>query len=71
MDTHLLSLFVKMFFLSTGLVGIFMLTIWIKQLYDKNAEFTVHSCKTDNISSESTACAACGITNLVSCPEKS
>jgi hypothetical protein len=54
------------------LVTIVMLALGIKLLFDKDAEFTMHSCKFDNAedTDQEEACSFCGLKDLTNCPEK-
>lgn len=55
---------------SVILVAIIMLGLGIKLLFDKNAEYTVHSCGLDDDNEDPGACSQCQIKDLDSCPEK-
>ena len=48
-----------------------MLALGVKMLFNRNAEFTVHSCSLeDGDLDENGACANCHLKDLEDCPEK-
>lgn len=64
-------MFLKMFFLSLALTALIMITLGIKLLFDKKAEFTVHSCSTGTDGTNGTgSCHSCQLTDLANCSEK-
>ena len=56
--------------ISVILVGIVMLALGVKLLFNKDAEFTAHSCALDDgTSDKNEACSKCDLKDLVNCPE--
>ncbi len=52
------------------LVGIVMLALGVKLLFNKDAEFTAHSCALDDDTTDkNVACSKCDLKDLVDCPE--
>ncbi|WP_163707552.1 hypothetical protein [Mangrovibacterium lignilyticum] len=53
------------------LVAFVMLALGVKLLFDKNAEFTVHSCALEDDESldKDLSCSKCQLRDLVDCPE--
>lgn len=63
-------MFIKSLIISVILVSIVMLALGVKLLFNKDAEFTAHSCALDDGNSdENEACSKCGLKDLVDCPE--
>ncbi|WP_346856898.1 hypothetical protein [uncultured Draconibacterium sp.] len=62
---------IKTIIVTVVLVAIVMLALGVKLLFDKNAEFTTHSCAldSDNTLEKDEACAKCDLRDLVDCPE--
>lgn len=58
--------------ISIILVAIVMLALGVKMLFDKDAEFTVHSCalEDDDALDKDLTCSKCQLRDLVDCPEK-
>jgi Na+-transporting NADH:ubiquinone oxidoreductase subunit NqrF len=62
---------VKTLIAAIVMVAIVMLALGVKLLFDKNAEFTSHSCALDinaELDKEET-CAKCDLKDIVQCPE--
>ena len=60
----------KTLIISVILVGIVMLALGVKLLFNKDAEFTSHSCALDDgASDKNEACSKCDLKDLVDCPE--
>ncbi len=64
-------MFLKIFILSVILVALTILALGIKLLFDKNAEFTMHSCAPDSDKTldKDDACVKCDLNDLVNCTE--
>ncbi len=63
-------MFIKLILISFFLVGLVMLTLSIKLLFDKNATFTVHSCSTEpGADVTEGGCHSCQLKELTDCPE--
>lgn len=63
-------MFLKLLIISVILVAIVMLALGIKLLFNKNAQFTAHSCAfEDGSQDQEGACSKCELTDLVDCPE--
>lgn len=62
---------IKTLIAAVVLVAIVMVTLGVKLLFDKNAEFTAHSCALDDKDSldKDGACAKCQLKDLANCPE--
>ncbi len=60
-------MFLKIFIMSVILFAIIMLALGVKLFFDKNAEFTGHSCAGEN--KDLGSCAGCGIKELANCTE--
>jgi hypothetical protein len=58
--------------ISVILVAIIMLALLVKLFFDKDAEFTIHSCAIDDGDSlgKDGACSKCKLKDLSNCPEK-
>ena len=60
----------KTLIITVILVGIVMLALGVKLLFNKDAEFTAHSCALDDgTSDKNEACSKCELKDLVDCPE--
>ena len=62
-------MFIKLFVISVFMVSLVMLTLGIKMLFDRNAEFTIHSCSTDTGKEGDGGCHSCQLKELTNCPE--
>ena len=63
-------MFLKVLIISVFLVAFAMLALGVKMLFNRNAEFTVHSCSLeDGEVDEYGACAKCQLKDLADCPE--
>lgn len=62
---------IKTLIITVIFVAIVMLALGVKLLFNKNAEFTTHSCALDNNMelNKAEACAKCDLKELVQCPE--
>ena len=61
---------IKTLIVSVILVAIIMLAFGIKMLFDKNAEFKVHSCNLENKGDDfDGTCYKCQVTDAENCPE--
>ncbi|HZL08461.1 MAG TPA: hypothetical protein VFC65_00570 [Prolixibacteraceae bacterium] len=61
---------IKTLIISVILVGFVMLALGVKLLFNKDAEFTAHSCALDDGTSEKNeACSKCELKDLMDCPE--
>ena len=64
-------MFLKVLIISVVIVAFTMLALGVKMLFNRNAEFTVHSCSLeDGDLDENGACAKCQLKDLADCPEK-
>ncbi|NOY36020.1 MAG: hypothetical protein GXO83_00415 [Chlorobi bacterium] len=64
-------MFIKLFLLSLVLTALIMVTLGIKLLFDRKAEFTVHSCSTGAGDTNGTdGCHSCQMVEMTDCPEK-
>lgn len=64
-------MFIKLFLLSLALTALIMATLGIKLLFDKKAEFSVHSCSSGTDEKNGTdGCHSCQLVELADCPEK-
>lgn len=63
---------VKTLIAAVVMVAIVMLALGVKLLFDKNAEFTSHSCalESDKELDKNEACAKCDLKDIVECPEE-
>ncbi len=60
----------KTLIISVILVGIVILALGVKLLFNKDAEFPAHSCAFDDgISDKNEACSKCELKDLVDCHE--
>ncbi len=60
----------KVLILSVIIVAFVMLALGVKMLFNRNAEFTVHSCSLESGDlDENGACAKCRLKDLADCPE--
>ena len=66
------AMLLKTIIVSIILVAIIMLALGVKMLFDKNAEFTVHSCGLEDGESlnDNGACSKCQLKDLADCPEE-
>ena len=57
--------------ISIIIVAFIMLALGVKLLFDKNAEFTVHSCALEDDESldKDLTCSQCQLRDLAGCPE--
>ena len=64
-------MFLATLIISIILVAIIMLALGLKMLFDKNAEFTVHSCALEDNDSlnKDLTCSKCQLRDLADCPE--
>ena len=63
-------MFIKLVLISFFLVGLVMLTLSVKLLFDKNATFTLHSCSTEPGADVSEGgCHSCQLKDLANCDE--
>lgn len=63
-------MFINTLIISVILIAIIMLALGVKLLFNKDAEFTAHSCALDDgTSDENEACSKCDLKDLVNCPE--
>lgn len=64
-------MFLKAIITSVILVAIIMLALGVKILFDKNAEFTIHSCSLvdDESPEKGQVCSSCGLNEMVDCQE--
>lgn len=63
-------MFIKLFVISFFMVSLVMLTLGIKMLFDRNAEFTFHSCgSSDGENPEEAGCHSCQLKDLANCSE--
>ncbi len=63
-------MFINTLIISVILVAIVMLALGVKLLFNKDAEFTAHSCALDDgASDKNEACSKCDLKDLVNCPE--
>lgn len=75
-NTGLLSvnfeeMILKVLIISVIIVAFAMLALGVKMLFNRNAEFTVHSCSFEGGErDENGACAKCRLKDLADCPEK-
>ncbi|MCD6202537.1 MAG: hypothetical protein J7K46_12090 [Bacteroidales bacterium] len=61
-------MFIKLFIISLMMVSLVMLTPGIKMLFDRDAEFTIHSCSTgDGDNPEDGGCHSCELKELTQC----
>ncbi len=61
---------IKTLIISVILVAIVMLALGVKLLFNKDAEFTAHSCAfEDGTSDKNEACSNCDLKDLVDCHE--
>jgi len=60
-------MFFKILIISVILVAIIMLALGVKLFFDKDAEFTGHSCAGEN--KDLGGCADCGIKEVANCTE--
>ena len=65
-------MFIKVLIISTVLFAIMMLALGVKMLFDKNAEFTAHTCAagSENKNDQETGCSMCQLKELSDCDEK-
>jgi hypothetical protein len=63
---------IKTLVIAIFLVAIVMLALGVKLIFNKDAEFTVHSCalEDDENLSDDGACSKCQLKDLTDCPEK-
>ena len=63
-------MFINTLIISVILIAIIMLLLGVKLLFNKDAEFTAHSCAFDDSTSDKNeACSKCELKDLVNCPE--
>lgn len=63
-------MFIKLLIISVVLVAIVMLGLGVKLFFDKNAEFSIHSCALEDGSLDKDgACSKCDLKDLADCPE--
>ena len=63
-------MFINTLIISVILIAIIMLALGVKLLFNKDAEFTEHSCALDVGNSDmNEACSRCELKDLVDCPE--
>jgi hypothetical protein len=63
---------IKTILISVILVAIIMLALGVKLLFDKDAEFTVHSCSLeDEGSGKDQTCSSCELKEIADCGEVS
>lgn len=64
-------MFLKLLIFSIVLVAIVMLALGVKLFFDKNAEFEMHSCSSDNKSKNSgePGCSYCQLKEVADCTE--
>lgn len=63
-------MFINTLIISVILVAIVMLALGVKLLFNKDAEFTAHSCALDDgTSDKNEACSKCELKDLVDCAE--
>lgn len=62
---------IKTIIITVVLVAIIMLALGVKLLFDKNAEFTTHSCALDSDKTleKGDACSKCDLKHIADCPE--
>ncbi len=61
---------IKTLIISIVLVAMVMLAFGVKLLFNKDAEFTAHSCVLDDgTSDKNEVCSKCELKDLVDCPE--
>ncbi len=64
-------MFIKLVLISFFLVGLVMLTLSVKLLFDKKATFTVHSCSTEpGADPDGIGCHSCQLKDIANCDEK-
>jgi len=63
-------MFINTLIITVILVAIVMLALGVKLLFNKDAEFPVHSCALDDgTSDKNETCSKCELKDLVDCPE--
>ena len=64
-------MFLKLLIVSVILVAFTMLALGVKLFFDKNAEFTGHSCAGDDreLNNVGGGCSSCEIKEIASCTE--
>ncbi len=63
-------MFINTLIITVILVAIALLGLGVKLLFNKDAEFTAHSCALeDGNSDKNEACSKCELKDLVDCPE--
>lgn len=63
-------MFINTLIISVVLIAIIMLALGAKLLFNKDAEFTEHSCALyDGNSDKNETCSICELKDLVDCPE--
>ena len=63
-------MFINTLIISVILIAIVMLALGVKLLFNKDAEFTAHSCALDDDTSDKNeACSKCELKDLLDCPE--
>lgn len=63
-------MFINTLIISVILIAIVMLALGVKLLFNKDAEFTAHSCALDDDTSDKNeACSKCELKDLVDCHE--
>jgi hypothetical protein len=66
-------MFLKALIITVILVAIVMLALGVKLLFNKDAEFTSHSCSIHegkNNEDKDGACSICQLKDIADCPEK-
>ncbi len=65
-------MFINTLIITVILVAIVMLALGVKLLFDKNAEFTSHSCALDSDKGldKEESCEKCDLKDIVDCPEE-
>ena len=64
-------MFLKILIISVILVGIVLLAMAVRLLFNRNAEFPAHSCALEDGDMDDTgACYICQLKDLTNCPEK-
>ncbi|MFY9154446.1 MAG: hypothetical protein WAO52_20675 [Prolixibacteraceae bacterium] len=63
-------MFINTLIITVILVALALLGLGVKLLFNKDAEFTAHSCALDDgTSDKNEACSKCELKDLVDCPE--
>lgn len=64
-------MFLKLLIFSVILVAIIMLALGVKLLFDKNAEFEMHSCAFEENTNDKgePGCSSCQLKEVADCPE--